>query len=90
MKQAICGVQKFQKSRWRYWAVAERGHSAELGGYDTYGLLAASTEPDGRGAVKLLHDVSPDGETVRSMAEKFTKHQLSPVHLLDVVEDMLP
>lgn len=65
-----------------YQAVPESGCHPDIGKYRTYGIQVIPQS--------FIHDVSTDGATVERMANLFTEHQLSPLHLFDVVEDMLP
>ncbi len=77
-----------KRQLFRYCAVEEHLCSPELGKYATYGL--AVIDEHGGQTVATIHDVSSDGETVRRMAALFTERSLSPLHVHDVVEDMLP
>jgi len=74
----------------RYRAVREVLWSAELGKYRTYAIRAFARREGRWRSECILHDVSTDRDFVAALARKFTLHRLSPVHLRDVVDDMLP
>lgn len=68
---------------YRYSVIEERLFSEDLGGYTSYGLLVT-------GAQELrLSDVSPDREFVAALAMQFNELQLSPIHLSEVIQDLL-
>lgn len=71
---------------WNYHAVKELRYSPELGRYLTYGIRAL----EGGRPVAHIHDIAADGHFVQRLAEDFCFHHLSPLHLQDVIEDMLP
>ncbi len=75
---------------WRYSAEAEQMCSQELGRYGTYGLMAEEKNRSEWKLAGLVHDVTLDFGAARKMAELFTEYQLSCVHFMDLVEDMLP
>ncbi len=75
---------------WRYAATSERLYSPELGRYVSYGLVAEVRNGSVWNQVEFIHDITTDRLVARQMAELFTEHQLSGVHLRDAVEDMLP
>lgn len=59
------------------------------GRYRTFGLRVLRCEPEGEQELMVLPDVSTDfGFTLR-LASLFTTKQLDPLHLLDVLEDLL-
>jgi hypothetical protein len=77
--------------KWKYYAVPERLYSADFGKwFNTYGILAAERKDGSWILADMVHDASPSFPEARRMAEMFTKHQLSPVHLKDALEDMMP
>ena len=55
----------------------------------SYGICAEENRGDGWRVVAIIPDISCDGVFATKLAEKCTRGQLSPVHLLDVVEDFL-
>lgn len=55
-----------------------------------YGLLAEEYEDGQWRSVAVIPDVSQDQLFVDRLAEKCTREELSPDHLLDVVLDALP
>lgn len=68
----------------QYRPTLEKLSKAE-GDYITYGI----TVYDGPHKVALVSDVSTRFSFVFSLCIKFTAHQLSPMHLMDVLEDIL-
>lgn len=68
-----------------YKIVSETLYQHELGKYHTYGIQIIM--PDCTG---ILHDVSVDEKTTKHIVEILNRYQVSPIHLYDVVTDMLP
>lgn len=56
----------------------------------TYGIIGEENEEGTWRTVTVVEDVSHDGEFTAELAEKFTRCQLSPLHLLDAIMDSLP
>ena len=63
--------------------------SPYLGHCRTFGLRVLRAENDQEKEVMLLPDISTDFSFVLRLAELFTRKQLDPIHLLDVIEDSL-
>ncbi len=59
----------------------------DLGRYRAYGIQA--NEAGGR-AVTRVCDVTTRRSFAEELAERFTRFQLSPIHLKDAIEDTLP
>lgn len=68
-----------------YQAVGERLLRDDVGEYTTYGIMLTR---DGA-MIDYVADVTCDYAMARRMAESFTLHQLSPLHLYDAIEDFL-
>lgn len=51
-----------------------------------YGICCRENGKD----VLTIHDISPNRLTVEDMIEVFNNEKLSPIHLYDAVEDLLP
>jgi len=68
----------------QYIVVKENLYHPDLGEYCTYGIQMKDGE-----YIDIIHDISTCGRTVINLAELFNRFQLSPVHLFDVVTDML-
>ncbi len=64
----------------------EHLHSNEIGDYTSFGLILK--DDNGRELAKIS-DISNDEVFITEMCQLFTIHQLSPIHLLDVIEDFL-
>lgn len=74
----------------RYRPVKQFLSSLELGEYCSYGIHAFVTTPSGCSDAGLIFDISCDFDFVALLADKCTQLQLDPVHLLDIVFDVLP
>lgn len=74
----------------RYRIVSEVLVSYDCDKYIAYGIQAVF-ERDNRTIVySTVRDISTDKIQVAGMVEKFNQYELSPIHLLDAIEDMLP
>jgi len=73
-----------KQSLWNYCEVSEICSSKDLGEYRTYGISV-----NGLYFSETLHDVSLHKAVIARMTYLFNKHQLSPIHFKDAVEDML-
>lgn len=71
--------------QWKYEVVSEDAYNADSGKFRTYGIQLIRLNHE-----KTLHDVSTDRNIVDWMTELFNHHQLSPLHLIDAVVDLLP
>lgn len=73
-----------------YLPVEEHHSSPELGEYQSFGLrvVESAQQQDDRD-VMYLADISTDFLFVLHLAQLLTQHQLRPIHLLDVIEDLL-
>lgn len=76
------------KLDWHYQAVRELRDDPEIGQYLTYGIRASRRTMRNWEQIELLHDVTTEGPVAEKLAELFTLHQLSPIHLRDVIEDI--
>ena len=74
-----------EAGRYLYEAVQHTAISEEIGDYVTYGIRVSE---DGR-ELSFTADVSTDGEAVERLAANCTDGQLAPIHLEDVIEDLL-
>jgi len=70
---------------WLYNVEPENLYQHELGKYRTYGIRV--TAPD---CTDILHDVAVCEKTATHIVDTLNHYQVSPVHLYDVVTDMLP
>lgn len=68
-----------------YFPFREELYSEELGRYESYGIRVVR---HGR-VVLRLSDVSTEAARVISLCRRCTKGQLDPIHLRDVLEDVL-
>ena len=74
-----------EAGRYLYEAVRHTAISEEIGNYVTYGIRVSE---DGF-ELGFTPDVSTDMETVVRLAANCTAGQLDPIHLGDVIEDLL-
>lgn len=74
---------------YRYLAVKELCQSDEIGGYETFGILAF--ERCGKCWIEAgrVSDVSISVKEVNVLAQLYTTEQLEPVHLQEMVLDFL-
>lgn len=75
--------------KWNYRATAEHCFSPEIGCYHTYGIQAEGRVANRWTVLETVHDVAVNRDVAEKTAILFTKHQLSPIHLLDALEDFL-
>ena len=71
-------------------ALEEQLYRPELGWYPTCGLQVCRMTAEGRRMWGILHDVAVERRLVQELAARFCRCGLSPTHLRDVVEDLLP
>ena len=71
----------------QYLPIENEAFSPYLGPYRTFGLRVLRTGEERE--VMVLPDVSTDFAFVLRLAGLFTEKQLDPLHLVDVLEDML-
>lgn len=71
---------------WEYHVIAEICSLPECGAYTAYGL----TVQCGDETQATIHDISTNQHFVQQLAALFNRHQLSPRHFREVVEDFLP
>lgn len=73
---------------YEYLTVKETLNTPEFGEYTTFGIKIAerkeNAEPE---AILFISDVSLNQALVESITERCTEHQLSPIHIFDVIED---
>lgn len=74
-----------EAGRYLYEAVRHTAISEEIGDYVTYGIRVSE---EGR-ELGFIPDVSTDGEAVERLAANCTAEVLDPIHLDDVIEDLL-
>ena len=73
----------------RYFPIETERYSPYIGSYRAFGLRVLQSEGECEREIMVLPDVSTDfGFTLR-LASLFTTKQLDPLHLLDVLEDLL-
>lgn len=68
-----------------YLPIENRKNSPYLGEYRTFGLRVLRGDEE----LMFLPDISTDFVFTLRLASLFTRKQLDPLHLLDVLEDLL-
>ncbi len=61
-----------------------------MGRYITYGIQAIRKTALGWEMGEIIHDVTTELRLAAELAQFFNRYQLSPIHLRDVIEDMIP
>ena len=74
---------------YRYISKKEILFASELGLYVTYGVQALEQSPGGWIQRGFVSDVAADPSVTEALAQRFTLAQLSPLHLDDVILDLL-
>ncbi len=69
-----------------YVPLEEHLHSNEIGDYISFGLILK--DENGK-ELNRISDISNDCFFVAELCRIFNMYQLSPIHLLDVIEDFL-
>ena len=77
-------------NKFRFFAVEETYCTPENCSYTAYSIYAEELTSQGWVHALSIPDVSCDKGFAMQLAEQCTRIQLSPMHLLDVVLDMLP
>lgn len=72
-----------------YLPIENEMDSPYLGKYRAFGLRVLRNEADQDRELMVLPDISTDFGFILRLASLFTRKQLDPLHLLDVLEDML-
>lgn len=86
----IQGVRPEGHGAWEYFAVLEPCQVPDSSIKYTYGIMACENTPMGRYAIAIVHDVSTNADFVANLVEYFNSYLLSPIHLVDIIYDILP
>lgn len=70
-----------------YQAVKENHNDIEFGAYVSYGINAVDSRTNE--VVKRVHDVFVSESKAKEFISQCNKYELSPIHLLDVIDDTL-
>jgi len=70
----------------RYVPFKENFHSNEIGSYTSFGIKAVDSLDH---PIASVSDVSIDETYTAKLCELFTRQQLQPIHLLDVIVDTI-
>lgn len=72
-----------------YLSVEHEGSAPHIGTYRTFGLQVLQCGAEGVQELMTLPDVSTDFAFISGLASLFTELQLSPLHLPDILQDLL-
>ena len=74
-----------------YSVVDEKGRDCEIGEYVTYGIMGETIRTDTGECIEhlLIHDVTTKKDLAERWAKLFEEHQLSLIHLQEVIEDRI-
>lgn len=72
-----------------YLPVEHEGNVPCIGAYKTFGLRVLQCGAEGVRELMTLPDISTDFEFISGLASLFTELQLSPLHLPDILQDLL-
>lgn len=61
----------------------------DVGAYQSYGLNVVAEEAGAETLLSVIQDISVDRAFVEALAQTFEQQQLEPIHLPDVLEDVL-
>lgn len=75
---------------WEYRTVPETCFHPDYGTYISYGIQAYQCCGGHCQLISAVHDISTKQSFVEQLTILFTKQQLSPLHLLEVITDFLP
>lgn len=89
MRQNVCD-NSLQRSKWHYIMTKECRISEEGETYTTYGLQVEGWIQERWSTLRTIHDIALNQKFVEELARKFNALQLSPIHIFDVLEDLLP
>ena len=70
----------------RYLPFREELYSDDIGKYVSYGIRVLNSQGH---IIESVSDVSVDKDFVTELCYLWTRHQLSPIHMRDVLEDVL-
>lgn len=73
----------------RYTLRKENLFNPDIGCYISFGIAAFEETDSGWVHCAFVSDVSTDHDAVLDLVRRCNKHQLSPIHLWDVIEDFL-
>lgn len=74
---------------YQYLPIQNEIFSPEIGKYRTFGLRVLRTQDGEDQEIMILPDVSTDFSFTLRLASLFTEKQLDPLHLLDVLYDII-
>lgn len=74
-------------NQWKYEVMKKEFDRDDTGVYTAYGIMVF--EGEALEPCDAVHDVTLDEEIAINMVKKFNAYQLSPLHLREVIENML-
>ena len=76
-------------SFWEYHMISEKCIHPDFGEYITYGIHAFETTGDHTHPITEIRDITSIREKAITLVQLCNAHQLSPIHLPDVITDYL-
>ena len=70
----------------RYFPIKEHLFSEEVGSYISYGIMVRDER---NRPIMSVSDVSPNEQFVAGLCDRCNQYRLDPVHLSDVIYDLL-
>lgn len=71
---------------YKYRIVREKAYHPDIGAYHTYGIAVRENGT----ILQTQHDVSVERAVAKSIAVVCAEEQVEPVHMEDVIADLLP
>ena len=75
---------------YKYLTFKETVTTPGIGTYIAYGIICIKIEKHEISCIKSVSDISTIKELVEKIAERCNSLEVSPLHLLDVIEEFLP
>lgn len=73
----------------QYLPIQNKLYSPEIGAYQSFGLRVLRVQEGKDEEIMIIPDISTDFSFTLRLASLFTEKQLDPIHLLDVIVDMI-
>lgn len=69
-----------------YTPIKENLHSDDLGSYISFGIICFDSQKQ---IIASVSDISVNEAFVSELCDRFTAYQLAPIHLPDIIQDIL-
>lgn len=74
---------------YKYKMFAEKLNHPDIGNYTAFGIAVYSSVDNNPKKLMNISDISTDKKIVEDLCELCSREQLEPVHVFDVIEDMI-